>query len=222
MSQGMLAASRSWKEILPNSLQKECNLPGGALISVLWDSWQIAMIQICKIDIFGIRVSQVVQQSRIRLQCWSQKRCSFDSWVRKIPWKRAWQPTPIFLPRESYGQRSLASYSPWGHRVGHDWSELACMDICSYFQLLCWWWLEKLMQWYTIQVTPWLSRCLSCSLNSSLSHMIGLMSFSLNFTHGSVLFSSSPSYPWSHGYLITLPDFLTFQPLYSSLARYSS
>ena len=32
--------------------------------------------------------------------------------VRKIPWRRAWQPTPVFLPRESHGQRSLAGYGP--------------------------------------------------------------------------------------------------------------
>ena len=32
----------------------------------------------------------------------------------KIPWRRKWQPTPVFLPGESYGQRSLAGYSPWG------------------------------------------------------------------------------------------------------------
>ena len=36
----------------------------------------------------------------------------FDPWVRKIPWKRAWQPTPVFLPGESYEQRSLVGYSP--------------------------------------------------------------------------------------------------------------
>ena len=40
----------------------------------------------------------------------------FDSWVGKIPWQRAWQPTPVFLPGESHGQRSLAGYSPWGHK----------------------------------------------------------------------------------------------------------
>ena len=34
-------------------------------------------------------------------------RCRFDLWVRKIPWRRAWQPTPVFLPGESHGQRSL-------------------------------------------------------------------------------------------------------------------
>ena len=40
----------------------------------------------------------------------------FDPWVRKIPWRRAWQPTPVFLPGESSGQRRLASYSSWGHK----------------------------------------------------------------------------------------------------------
>ena len=33
----------------------------------------------------------------------------------RLPWRRAWQPTPVFLPGESHGQRSLAGYSPWGH-----------------------------------------------------------------------------------------------------------
>ena len=37
-----------------------------------------------------------------------------DPWVRKIPWGRKWQPTPVFLPGKFHGQRSLASYSPWG------------------------------------------------------------------------------------------------------------
>ena len=47
----------------------------------------------------------------------------FDPWVGKIAWqwRRQWQPTPVFLPGESHGQRSLAGYSPWGHeRVRHD------------------------------------------------------------------------------------------------------
>ena len=35
---------------------------------------------------------------------------------RKIPWRRKWQPTPIFLPGKSHGQRILADYSPWGHK----------------------------------------------------------------------------------------------------------
>ena len=44
------------------------------------------------------------------------RRCEFDPWVLKIPWRRKWQPTPGFLPGKSYGQRSLVGYSPWGHK----------------------------------------------------------------------------------------------------------
>ena len=54
-------------------------------------------------------------------QCSRHKRLGFDPWVRKIPWNRKWQPSPVFLPGKSHGWRSLAGYSPWGHkRVKHD------------------------------------------------------------------------------------------------------
>ena len=44
------------------------------------------------------------------------------------PLEERWQPTPVFLPGESHGQRSLVGYRPWDYRVGHDWSNLApCM-----------------------------------------------------------------------------------------------
>ena len=55
---------------------------------------------------------------------------AFDPWLVKIPWKRAWQSTPVFLPGESHGQRSLAGYCPWGHRVGHTWGDLAWQSTC--------------------------------------------------------------------------------------------
>ena len=45
-------------------------------------------------------------------QCRRCKRLRFDPWVGKIPWRRPWQPTPVFLSGESHGQRSLAGYSP--------------------------------------------------------------------------------------------------------------
>ena len=44
----------------------------------------------------------------------------FDPCMRKIPWRREWLPTLVFLPGEFHGQRRLAGYSPWGHRVRHD------------------------------------------------------------------------------------------------------
>ena len=46
-------------------------------------------------------------------ECRGPERCGFDPWTGKIPWRRAWQPTPVFLPRESHGQRQLVG-SPWG------------------------------------------------------------------------------------------------------------
>ena len=42
------------------------------------------------------------------------KRPGFDPWVGKISWRRKWQSSPVFLSRESYGQRSLAGYHPLG------------------------------------------------------------------------------------------------------------
>jgi len=45
-------------------------------------------------------------------QCRKHKRGRFNPWVEKIPWRRKWQPTPVFLPGECCGQRSLAGYSP--------------------------------------------------------------------------------------------------------------
>jgi len=44
------------------------------------------------------------------------RRLKFNLWVKKIPWRRKWQSIPVFLPGKSHGQRSLAGYSPWGHK----------------------------------------------------------------------------------------------------------
>ena len=69
------------------------------------------------------------------LQC---RRPKFDPWVGKIPWRRKWQPTPVFLPRESHGQRSLAGYSPRGRKESdttevteHAHTQLRIMICCS-------------------------------------------------------------------------------------------
>ena len=50
-------------------------------------------------------------------------RPGFDPWVGKFPWRRERLPTPVFLPGESHGQRSLEGYSPWGHKVRHNWAQ---------------------------------------------------------------------------------------------------
>ena len=45
-----------------------------------------------------------------------RKRCGFNPWVRKIPWRRKWQPTPVFLPGKLHGQQSLVGYCPCCHK----------------------------------------------------------------------------------------------------------
>ena len=55
-------------------------------------------------------------------QCRTHRRCRFDPWVRKIPWRRKRQHTSVFLHGKSHGQRSLVGYSPWGHK-GLDMTE---------------------------------------------------------------------------------------------------
>ena len=47
-------------------------------------------------------------------KCRRHKKQEFDPWGKRVPWRRAWQPTPVFLTGEFDGQRSLAGYSLWG------------------------------------------------------------------------------------------------------------
>ena len=65
-------------------------------------------------------------------QCRRHKRHGFDPWLRKIPWRTAWQPSSVFLPGESHGQRSLVVYGPQDCRDGHNWSDFACIHASSF------------------------------------------------------------------------------------------
>ena len=56
--------------------------------------------------------------------------CGFDPWVEKFPWRRKWQPSPVFLPGEAHRSRSLAGYSPWGRK------ELDVTERLSFFHSL--------------------------------------------------------------------------------------
>ena len=49
-------------------------------------------------------------------QCRRCRRPGFDPWVGKVPWRRKWHPSPVSMPGKFHGQRSLASYIPWGHK----------------------------------------------------------------------------------------------------------
>ena len=72
-----------------------------------------------KMSVGYLRVSPMAQQLRILLQCRRCRKHGFDLW--RIPWRRKWQPTPVFLSEKSHGQRSLVGYSPKGHRAEHSW-----------------------------------------------------------------------------------------------------
>ena len=79
----------------------------------------------------GFPGDSVVKESAC--QC---RRHGFVPGVGKIPRRRAWQPTLVFLPGESQGQRSLAGYSPWGHKgsdtvcwLNNNWMYLLCLQV---------------------------------------------------------------------------------------------
>ena len=62
----------------------------------------------------GVPLPSLVAQVVKRLP--TMQETQFDPWVGKIPWRRKWQPTAVFLPGEYYGLRSLVGYSPWSHK----------------------------------------------------------------------------------------------------------
>ena len=65
---------------------------------------------------FPLGASQVAQVVKNQPVSIGNKRRGSDPWVRKIPWRRKWQPTPVLLPGESHGQGSLVGSSAWGHK----------------------------------------------------------------------------------------------------------
>ena len=125
------------------------------------------------------RTSQTRQ--RICLQC---RRPGFDPWIGKIPWRKEWQPTPVFSPGEFNGQRSLVGYSLWGHkesqRDGHDWISA----VQQHKSALC------------VHMSPlsWTSYCLPCSPTplghhrapGRASELYSSFPLAIHFTHGNV------------------------------------
>ena len=90
----------------------------------------------------------------------------FNSWVRKIPWRREWQPTPVFLPGEFHGQRSMAGYSSWGCKES-DTTEQLTLSWNPQKGMLQTVKLEKLLAinfWKYYQVQAWPACCLTGQL----------------------------------------------------------
>ena len=82
------------------------------------NSWSSRKSHLKEEIIFDLTKSQAspVVKNLPACQCKRCKRCGFDLWVRNIPWRRKWQPTPVFLPGECHGQRCLPGYTPWGRK----------------------------------------------------------------------------------------------------------
>ena len=101
----------------------------------------------------------------------------FDPWVGKIPWRREWQPTPVLLPGEFHGQRSLGGSSLWGHK-GSDTSEwlalsLLLISVRNHQHLIYTLGYNPILVYFVTQIIPALDmRTLSldsCALFSSIT-----------------------------------------------------
>ena len=84
--------------------------------------------------IWDSQVVLVVKNLPANVICRRFKRPGFNPWIGKIPWRRAWQPTPVFLPGKYYGQR-LEGYSPWGCKEldmteGTEYIYCVCVCVC--------------------------------------------------------------------------------------------
>ena len=89
-----------------------------------------AHVCVCVLVYRAYRVSLVAQTVKNPPEC---RRPEFDTWVGKIPWRRAWQPAPVFLPGESHELRSLAGCSPWGCSELNMTEQLALLfTLCSF------------------------------------------------------------------------------------------
>ena len=75
-----------------------------------YEFFMCGYIYVCICTTIGFSVALVVKNPPVNAGAMS---LGFDPWIGKIPWRRAWQPTLVFLPGESHGQRSLAGYSHW-------------------------------------------------------------------------------------------------------------
>ena len=103
-------------------------------ISYTWDS------MICE----GFQVATSGNESTC--QCRRHKRHGLYPWVGKIPWRRAWQPTPVSLLREAHGQRSLAGYIVHGVAKNQTWLKWLCTEHDAF----CIWLLPFSMRFWSL------------------------------------------------------------------------
>ena len=84
--------------------------------------------------------------------CLQWRRTRFNPWIWKFPWRRTWRPTPVFLPREFNGHRSLAGYNPWGPKESYTTEWLVLLH---FFKSFAFWEKLKLESWKEIKTWLW-------------------------------------------------------------------
>ena len=115
----LLAVQGTFKSLLQHHSSKASNLWCSAFFivqlshSYMTTGKTIHICYILKVCLAGVVFPASSDSKESAFQC---RRPRFDPWVGKIPWRREWLPTPVFLPGESHGQRSLVGYSLWGCR----------------------------------------------------------------------------------------------------------
>ena len=102
----------------------------------------VTKIQTPLSDFDSLRLPRWLSGKEFTCQCRRHRRQGFDPSVGKIPWRRKWQPTSVFLPGESHGWKSLAGYSHWGYKES-DMAEklsthiLVYLDCCATDWVAC-------------------------------------------------------------------------------------
>ena len=113
-----------------------------------------------------------LRRQRIYLQ---SGRPGFDPWFGKIPWRRKRQPTPVFLPAESRGQRSLVGYSPWGCKES-DMTERLTLSFSIYLVFTMLYWLHCTMFTYFTILVSGVQQHKSVIITSNYTYMASLLS----------------------------------------------
>ena len=111
-----------------------------------------------------------------------RRRCRLNPWVGKIPWRRKWQPTPVFLPGERLGQRSLAGYSPRGCKESDRTERLnnnnphcrtgSCLE--SGMALIC-----HVSDFFSCETFPWSLSFLVLTLEENTARLLFKKSYSV-------------------------------------------
>ena len=95
------------------SFSNTINFNSSPHVCCLWPYYKCNWLELT--EVYTSRgLSRGLSGKESACQCRRLWRHRFDPWVRKIAWRRKWQPTPIFLPREFHGQMSLAGCRAWG------------------------------------------------------------------------------------------------------------